>query len=307
MQIPIIEITPKGELAQPTTNGIDWYLQNRIDQSSEAIIQLSQEHRIIDLPPTSPHTQGFHTVYWLDKENSNTVGAWDSDSINSFFGDPEFWNNMQNFFTEKLQGNSRYKIYSYIGFTPKMEPASNVLPYNLQSQPRPHFHLSEELDLTDIVGHLSSENPGHRTRLATILDTGNTYLNDLIDLDGFGRRFSFTQSVGNEGYSINRTVFGFDSLKDAFADTLLLQKASMTFWSNVKASLGDHELRVNGGTYPVLQTPGPNFVIVMPDEKSRSFADQNGKDSAVWVIPYTTAGALNLVQGGVSIQRAIPK
>lgn len=309
-KIPVVEIAQRGELAKPTNGGIDSYLQATINENPEAIIQLSAEHRLIQLAPTSPHTNGDHMVYWVDRGNTAEVGKWEKSLSKDLLEDQEFWNNTQAFFTDKMQQNPNLRLYCYIGFaeTP-INGLPHVTPVGMQSQPRIHFHLAESITASDTVGEISTADPENALRVGVLLDEGVNFVGKKIDMNGFGQEFLFLQQIGigRDAYILERRMYAFDSLYDAMDEVTLLKDGAKHFWNRVLSEIGGENVIFDGVNVPVMQAAVPNFVIMMPDLESRAHAEEIGQKAPVWVMAFTTTGAAALIQGGAIIQRAVPK
>lgn len=309
--IPAITIRPRGELAHPTANGIDGYLEAAIAGGNQPL-QLSSEHRLIPLSPTSPHTTGSHMVYWLDAGTGDKVSPWNKDVLIDSLNDTEFWSNAQAFLENEISKTPGLRAYSYMGFAPYVGTLPNVSPVGMQSQPRTHIHLAEKLDLeqANIIGSLDPDTQQGREWLSQLVNEGGEKVLDKLDMDGFGTEFIFRRHLGYPGdpnrTEVSYTMFGFASLQEAIESSKLLADSSMHFWQRTLAELASQKAEFLGVDLPPIQMIVPNFVIMIPDEESRNNADLVGRASKVWVMPFASTGAQVLVDGGVVIQRATP-
>lgn len=313
IEIPVVKIKPVGEVFKPTAGDIESGINKKLNERIKNAVCKIGKNRIIPMNPTSPHTTGDHMVFWIDQaEDSEQTSPWTSNSWTNLLANTEFLQSVEKYFQELQIGNPVVKVYMYLGFA----RPENIKPMNgkylppMQSQNRPHIHGTELINTwsNEEARKLDLNNPSDQKQLGSFLNqAGERAINDYdSQLEGYGHRFIYKQKInGDSKESVDRTMFGFNSLQEALLQSTELQRRVLPTWESYIENLSKEITVFDNLELPLIQSYIPNITIIIPSKMDR----ENGKvknDFPVWTMPFGTVGAQVLVPGGVVTERATP-
>lgn len=279
------------------------------------------EHQVRVLPATSPHTPGFHEVWWLNEATEHSDIHWDAHSEQRILNNSKLLNELE----QKIRLSQKdalafrsqdLRAYMYWGFTlPEWQNGTkaSVIWRGLQSQLRLHWHLSQVIDgnltANDWLQAAQKENAGHFARFLNLAGEFMIHSHPAI-LSHFGEPFSYNQPLqGNWPQGTReRTLFAFPSLEAAIQASMQLRNELMQHWFTMAQTLHEHSPFLYAGSlFTLFQSAVPNFVFIKPSESDKKISNRGDRGNETWVAPFTVVGAPELLtDGGVHLRRAQP-
>jgi hypothetical protein len=323
LALKVIELQPRGEISAVTVSDPHAEINKALSHSPVLIDTADTrhagiQHQVRVLPTTSPHTTGFHEVWWLNEATEESDVYWDTSSEQRVLTNSKLLAELEQKIrliqTVAQTGQSQdLRAYMYWGFTlPEWQNGTNasVIWRGLQSQQRLHWHLSQGIDANQTPDdwlQASQENIGHFARFLNL--AGEFMIQSYRSMySNFGETFSYQQPLqGNWPQGVkDRTLFAFSSLEEATQASLKLKNEVSHHWLGMAHSLHEHSPCMYAGTlFTMFQSAVPNFVFIIPSEGDKKIANRVDNHNEVWVAPFTVVGAPEmLTDGGIHLRRS---
>ena len=324
--LKVIELQPRGEISAVRVSDPHAEINKALIQSPVLIDtpykgQNNIQHQVRVLPATSPHTPGFHEVWWLNEATKESDVYWDAQSEQRVLNNAKLLAELEQKIrlTQRIAHTSQsqdLRAYMYWGFTlPEWQNGTkaSVIWRGLQSQQRLHWHLSQgieaNLPASDWL-QASQENSGHFARFLNL--AGEFMIQSYRSMyTGFGDAFSYNQPLQGNWPQLtkDRTLFAFSSLEEATQASVKLKNDVLQHWLGMAQLLHEHSPFMYAGTlFTMFQSAVPNFVFIIPNESDKKIAGRVDAHNEVWVAPFTVVGAPEiLTNGGVHLRRAQTK
>jgi hypothetical protein len=278
-KIPVYTIhhTANIELATPDrpNGGVDDALFNA------TIAFESGEHSLRILKAPRGHTKNEHNVGWFDFKG-DTPNEWKENSWEILANDTEFLTKLEEY-VEGLQSQNPYiRAYFMIGFATEQDSTDFTYKRGLQSIKRGHIHLVNTKNGDPPDRYLSPDDDKDCRMLVVFLNNaGEQSIVDNKELfEHFGKPIIITQEIdlpSGEIYHLNRTFFGFESVKDALPKSLDLIHEVKESWLPHAQTLAEQWITIGQNKFPQKTTPVPGVSITFPspiDRKNHTIPDE---------------------------------